>query len=363
MDHVLALARDMHPLSWGRDVSGYVASAFVLATFCMGSMRWLRVTAIASNFAFIYYAATAGLPPVLVLHTILLPVNVLRLLQIQIARVSGERLLARPKDTTLEQDLATPVFLARQALADPETALSLAEREQERVACMLASRLPGSGEAAAAITAGSDQTGRGATALLEEIDRFLAGLAARGGLSAAQFAHLTGLRSRDEVLRALHETLGDLAGQLRQHPAELPGWLVEALSEGLGTILLIAEDAARSVHDVDLLLRMTSDRSAWVEQLRSKAAVSWGDGDTSDHRAVYAVTALYERTVWLLRRYAQLLEATAATRVADVARAAVLPVNVVELPDALPQRTVVRAAMHDAESGGDGGRAIRQAKG
>jgi hypothetical protein len=333
MDHVLALARDMWLLSWGRDGSGYVASAFVLATFCMGSMRWLRVTAIASNFAFIYYAATAHLPPVLVLHTILLPVNVLRLLQIQIARVSGERLLAGPKATTSEQDLAEPVFLARQALADPETALSLAEREQQRVACMLAARLPGSGEAAAATSANSDKAGRGAAALLAETDLFLADLAARGGLSAAQFAHLTSLRSRDEVLRSLHETLGDLAGQLCGYTAELPGWLVEALSVGLGTILLIAEDAARSVQDVDLLVRMTSDRSSWVEQLRSKAAASWGDDHSNDHRAVYAVTALYERTVWLLRRYAHLLEAAATTRVANVARAETAAGNVIELPD------------------------------
>jgi hypothetical protein len=206
------------------------------------------------------------------------------------------------------------VYLSRQALADPGTALGLAEREQQRVAYMLATRLPGSTEAPAA--ANSNETGRGAAVLLDEIDRFLAGLAAGGGLSAAQMNHLAGLRSRDEVLRALHETLGELAMQLRQHAGELPNWLAEALPEGLGTILLIAEDATRTVDNVDLLLRMTSDRSALVERLRSRAATSWTDGDTRGHRAVYTVTALYERTVWLLRRYARLLEAV-ATKHAD----------------------------------------------
>jgi hypothetical protein len=42
-------------LAWAHlsDIIGYVASALVLATFSMRSMRWLRMTAIASNVAFI----------------------------------------------------------------------------------------------------------------------------------------------------------------------------------------------------------------------------------------------------------------------------------------------------------------------
>jgi CRP/FNR family cyclic AMP-dependent transcriptional regulator len=58
---------------------GYLASALVLATFCMRDMVALRCTAIASNLAFIAYGALADLGPVLVLHLLLLPVNVWRL--------------------------------------------------------------------------------------------------------------------------------------------------------------------------------------------------------------------------------------------------------------------------------------------
>jgi hypothetical protein len=64
------------------DVIGYIASALVLATFSMQSMRSLRVTAIASNMAFIAYAAYGHLPPILILHSILLPLNIVRLMQI-----------------------------------------------------------------------------------------------------------------------------------------------------------------------------------------------------------------------------------------------------------------------------------------
>jgi hypothetical protein len=58
---------------------GYLASLLVLATFCMRDMVSLRVVAIASNIAFISYGALAEISPVLLLHVVLLPVNMLRL--------------------------------------------------------------------------------------------------------------------------------------------------------------------------------------------------------------------------------------------------------------------------------------------
>jgi CRP/FNR family transcriptional regulator, cyclic AMP receptor protein len=66
----------IHTLSEG---AGYLASVLVLLTFLMKDMRPLRITAILSNIAFIVYAALNWLPPVLVLHLLLLPVNVHRL--------------------------------------------------------------------------------------------------------------------------------------------------------------------------------------------------------------------------------------------------------------------------------------------
>lgn len=60
---------------------GYLASVLVLATFCMRDMVALRLTAIASNLAFIAYGASAGIDPVLMLHVLLLPLNAVRLVQ------------------------------------------------------------------------------------------------------------------------------------------------------------------------------------------------------------------------------------------------------------------------------------------
>jgi hypothetical protein len=74
-----------------RDLCGYLASVLVLATFSMKSMRWLRIAAIGSNIAFIVYALTTHLQPILLLHSILLPLNVVRLTQIEMASKAKRR--------------------------------------------------------------------------------------------------------------------------------------------------------------------------------------------------------------------------------------------------------------------------------
>ena len=84
MEPWLHWVHSSHLKSWDTDIIGYVASALVLATFSMKSMRPLRLIAIASNVAFIAYALMADMRPILILHSILLPVNILRLLQMEL---------------------------------------------------------------------------------------------------------------------------------------------------------------------------------------------------------------------------------------------------------------------------------------
>jgi hypothetical protein len=64
------------------DALGYVAAGAVLATFSVRSIKTLRALAILSNVLFIAYAIGANLPPVLLLHALLLPLNALRLYEV-----------------------------------------------------------------------------------------------------------------------------------------------------------------------------------------------------------------------------------------------------------------------------------------
>ena len=63
------------------DAIGYLASILVFATFCMRTMIALRVAAIGSNICFIVFGVVAHVYPVLLLHVVLLPLNVVRALE------------------------------------------------------------------------------------------------------------------------------------------------------------------------------------------------------------------------------------------------------------------------------------------
>ena len=63
-----------------RSAIGFIASGLVLATFGMKDMVNLRIVAICSNIAFIMYGFVLDLPPVLILHLMLLPLNGWRLM-------------------------------------------------------------------------------------------------------------------------------------------------------------------------------------------------------------------------------------------------------------------------------------------
>lgn len=58
---------------------GYMAASLVLAAFCAKSMVTLRVLALCSNVAFVLYAIEASLWPILLLHAVMFPLNLLRL--------------------------------------------------------------------------------------------------------------------------------------------------------------------------------------------------------------------------------------------------------------------------------------------
>ncbi|MGO9545877.1 MAG: cyclic nucleotide-binding domain-containing protein [Rhodomicrobium sp.] len=67
-------------MAWA-EINGYAASAAVLATFLMSTMIPLRSAALVSNVLFISYGYFGNILPVLILHAILFPINLHRLIQ------------------------------------------------------------------------------------------------------------------------------------------------------------------------------------------------------------------------------------------------------------------------------------------
>jgi hypothetical protein len=103
--------------------------------------------------------------------------------------------------------------------------------------------------------------------------------------------------------------LGELDQLILKGAEGRPHELAADLSEALAGLLLFTGDAARTreARDIDLLFGMTGDRSRLVENIRQRSIVSMADGNIVDPRPIYAMTALYERIVWHLHRYAALL--------------------------------------------------------
>jgi CRP/FNR family transcriptional regulator, cyclic AMP receptor protein len=102
---------------------GYAASASVLATFCMSTMVPLRVIAIGSNVLFIAFGALAHIYPVLMLHIILLPVNITRLIQI-LRLIRGVR-TAQASDLSVESLLP---FMSHRFVKAGEVLMSKGEK-------------------------------------------------------------------------------------------------------------------------------------------------------------------------------------------------------------------------------------------
>ena len=63
------------------DVMGFAAAATTLVAFAQKATVPMRLAAATSNLCFIAYGALGALYPPLILHSILLPLNVARLVQ------------------------------------------------------------------------------------------------------------------------------------------------------------------------------------------------------------------------------------------------------------------------------------------
>jgi len=79
---------------------GYAAAASVLATFCMRTMIPLRILALVSNVLFCLYGYLDNLYPVLILHLVLFPVSLYRLIQFQ--RLVHELQVVDPADLSIQ---------------------------------------------------------------------------------------------------------------------------------------------------------------------------------------------------------------------------------------------------------------------
>ncbi len=219
-------------------------------------------------------------------------------------------LLAYMAPPSLEETASKPRYLYDQALAEPETALVLVDREQSRVFSFLPLYLGVADLLEGGETIRERSTVLAAATTLDEaIGRFLTDLS-DAGASREVLVAIANRQARNGFLQSLHEAMHELGGVLAK-PFELPALrsLAENLSEGLAALLMVAYEAVRDgdADDLALLQKMAADRDSLVDQMRRRVVSADKSVSAQDQQALYAITSLFERIVWMLRRFAALL--------------------------------------------------------
>ncbi|MGQ9365964.1 Na/Pi cotransporter family protein [Azospirillum sp. A39] len=221
------------------------------------------------------------------------------------------RLLARLSPPSRGEILARPRYLYDQALVDAESALELVEKEQARLTRHLPDYLdcvrddPECAEpvACAALYEATSAVARAIDAFQTEL---LDGSMGRDALERGMR-----LQARQEVLVSLNDSVHELVAGIDRAPDgagpgnPLTRSLVESLHALLATLADTVDDPDPG--DVELLIALCSDRSELMERTRSNLVRVDTPPTQAVRQALFTQTALFERIVWLIRRYAVLL--------------------------------------------------------
>lgn len=196
------------------------------------------------------------------------------------------------------EKLADAKFISGVVPLDTDVAVTLAAKEQSRLVEHLFKALQR-----------VDEDAERAFAILSvKIAAFLTDglrVAEQDGaqITPQQLDRIANLQARNETLRLEHETLCQIAHRRSDLPDGEASALAETLVEGLGALLMWTHDSALSgaADDLAMLRQLTASRSEVVDSLRRSLI------HVEEQDQIYALTSLFERAVWLLQRYAQLL--------------------------------------------------------
>lgn len=111
------------------DSIGWLAAALTLLTFSMRSMVALRIAALSANVCFMTYGALSELYPVIALHALLFPCNLVRLCQL---RPPGHMFQPHPAERRLQGAMENSAPPAVEA-TDAQRSVDMRLRERDHV--------------------------------------------------------------------------------------------------------------------------------------------------------------------------------------------------------------------------------------
>lgn len=218
---------------------------------------------------------------------------------------------------TAAEELGQLRYLYPGAEQDAGTALVLVEQEQLRMVELLPNYLDD--VRTEVVTPARDRTSlhQGCAQVTLACSRFLEGLlAASPGGESLERALV--LQNRNQLLAGLQDSLSEFAaeaGRISGRGEGEPGILMDGLVESLHVLLLTLHDAVRSgdPDDLAVLQALTGDRSELMHSIRSRLLAA-ATMEAATREALLSAISLFERLVWLMRRYALLLPAGRGTQ-------------------------------------------------
>lgn len=316
---------------YGLNVGSSVLT-FVLSSGLKGRLRQVAMFQVAFNFvaAFVmlplfYVEVFAHVPLVIALVKQLSSDQSLQLAYVMVVfNVGGAivlavlirpsaRLLARLYPPRPEENDAQPQYIYDQAVQEPETALDLVAREQQRLAGYLPRLLDiartAPKDAAAAVARRREVTASLASVIDEFLDRL-----GETQLVPSAYERLNQALSVQRILEGLSETLADLARTVVEAGANpTTQRLTGSVVEGLDAVLLTMVEAMGPGGEDDraLLRQISGDRGALMRRLREGYLESDASLAAADKMTILTLTNLTERASWLISRLAEALPSDA----------------------------------------------------
>jgi phosphate:Na+ symporter len=213
-----------------------------------------------------------------------------------------QKLLASMSPPTAEEALMRPHYLFDEAIGDPDTALDLVDREQQRLISALPAyvdTIRSDGDRPAMALPLSIRHAA-STAVAGETDVFLSEVVnSNPGFDGVD--RIFEARSRLRGLVTLQECLHEFASHMASLRGETGSSLKTSLIESLHLLLTMAAEVAQTGDEDDraFLEELTSDRSDMMEGIRRQLLAQ--PASASMREALLVATVLFERAVWLIR--------------------------------------------------------------
>jgi phosphate:Na+ symporter len=206
--------------------------------------------------------------------------------------------------------LSTPEYIYDQALEDPETAIELIVKEQNRAASrFIMSINTVREEVDEVIDEAFDydlETLHGATEKLNlELDRFIKEMFLKD-LSRSVSEKLLSLDNSQNLIGSIEDNLYHMIKEIKESTLEgKQAELLNHLTESAHAVLSLCVEA-NSERDKPIaidLIQMTSDKGKLMESIRERYTLEEAHLSQEQRKSIRLVTDHYQRIVWLLNRW------------------------------------------------------------